>query len=300
MVKSTPPPRMLIALDGSAGAAETVKYVGKMPVLKSFELHLFSVFTKIPEIYWDLNIQPLLGGRMSDIRAWEVQNQKTIEDHLAKARERLVHEGFSKDRVKMTIKEKDVGVARDILGEASKGYMAVVVGRKGMSKLKDLVLGSIASKLLERVNFTPLIIVGRNPRPGKVILAFDGSENSMKMVDFAGQVLGRSGFESLLLHVIRPGDTEYIREAESSISERFQQAVGRLIQSGFSERQVKTRIITGARSRAETIVQTAKEGDYGTIMVGRRGLSKVMEFFMGRVSNKVVQLAKGQAVWVVS
>ena len=61
-----------------------------------------------------------------------------------------------------------------------------------------------------------------------------------------------------------------------------------------------TKIITGAHSRAGAIVQEAKQGGYGTIVVGRTGLSKVRDFFMGRVSNKVVHLAKENAVWVVS
>jgi nucleotide-binding universal stress UspA family protein len=292
--------KMLVALDGSAGAYEAVKYICGIPALQALDIRLFSVFTRIPERYWDLTMQPLLGDRMRDIRAWEVQNEKAIEGHLAKAKQRLVHEGFSEDRVKICVKEKQVGVARDILRETSEGYMAVVVGRRGMSKLKDLVMGSIASKLLEKVSFKPLIIVGRNPKAGKVLLAFDGSENGMRMVDFVGQTLGKSGLESLLLHVVRSSDRGYIQEAEAMMSQAFGQATSRLIQSGFPEGQLKIRIITGARSRAETIVKTAREEGYGTVVVGRRGLSRVTEFFMGRVSNKVVQLAKGQAVWVVS
>jgi nucleotide-binding universal stress UspA family protein len=292
--------KLLVALDGSAGGYETVKYISGIPAFQSLDIRLFSVFTKIPERYWDLTMQPLLGDRMRDIRAWEVQNEKAIEGHLVKAKQRLLREGFSEDRVKICVKEKKVGVARDILREASEEYMAVVVGRKGTSKLKDLVLGSIASKLLERVSFKPLIIVGRNPKAGKILLAFDGSENGMRMVDFVGQMLGESGLEPLLLHVIRGSDRGYIQEAEAMMSQPFEQATRRLIQSGFPEGQVKTRIITGVGSRAETIVKTAREGGYGTVVVGRRGLSRVTEFFMGRVGNKVVQMAKGLAVWVVS
>jgi nucleotide-binding universal stress UspA family protein len=300
MAGSRRPGKMLVALDGSAGGYEAVKYLCGIPTFQSLDIRLFNVFTKIPERYWDLTMQPLLGDRMRDIRAWEVQNEKAIEGHLAKAKQRLLHEGFSEDRIKICVKEKQVGVARDILREASEGYMAVVVGRRGMSKLKDLVLGSIASKLIERVSFKPLIIVGRNPKAGKVLLAFDGSENGIRMVDFVGQMLGKSGLEPLLLHVIRGSDRGYIQEAEAMISQPLEQATIRLIRSGFPKGQVKTRIITGAGSRAETIVKTAREGGYGTVVVGRRGLSRVTEFFMGRVGNKVVQLAKGQAVWVVS
>ena len=53
------------------------------------------------------------------------------------------------------------------------------------------------------------------------------------------------------------------------------------------------------QSRAGTIVDQARRGGYGTIVVGRKGVTRVEEFFMGRVSSKVLQLAKDMAVWVV-
>ncbi len=59
-------------------------------------------------------------------------------------------------------------------------------------------------------------------------------------------------------------------------------------------------MITGVSSRAGAIVEEAKRGGCGTIVMGRRGLSKVEEFFMGRVSNKVINLARDMAVWLVS
>ena len=69
---------------------------------------------------------------------------------------------------------------------------------------------------------------------------------------------------------------------------------------GFKDDDISTKTVTGALSRAGAIVHEAKQGGYGTIVVGRRGLSKVQEFFMGRVCNKVIQLAKEHTVWVVS
>ncbi|MFH1480427.1 MAG: universal stress protein, partial [Pseudomonadota bacterium] len=79
----------------------------------------------------------------------------------------------------------------------------------------------------------------------------------------------------------------------------FVKAEGRLLRSGFESRQVTNKIIQGVESRAAAIVQEAREGGYGTIVVGRRGVSMVKDFFIGRVSNKVIQLARDQAVWVV-
>jgi hypothetical protein len=41
-------------------------------------------------------------------------------------------------------------------------------------------------------------------------------------------------------------------------------------------------------------------GGYGTIVMGRKGYSEVGEFELGRVTNKVIQLAGTMAVWVVN
>ena len=74
----------------------------------------------------------------------------------------------------------------------------------------------------------------------------------------------------------------------------------RLKKAGLSDDQISSKIATGMTSRAKAIVEEAKKGGYGTIVVGRRGHSRVEEFFMGRVSNKVLQLAKKMAFWVVA
>jgi nucleotide-binding universal stress UspA family protein len=79
----------------------------------------------------------------------------------------------------------------------------------------------------------------------------------------------------------------------------FDEARRRLETAGFHGNQITTKVVTGTHSRAGAIVKEAKEGGFGTIVVGRRGLSKVQEFFMGRVSNRVIQLGKNHAVWVV-
>jgi nucleotide-binding universal stress UspA family protein len=81
---------------------------------------------------------------------------------------------------------------------------------------------------------------------------------------------------------------------------KFEEAITILTNSGFSQDRITTKLISGVGSRAGAIVEEAKRGGYGTIVMGRRGISKVEEFFMGRVSNKVINLARNLAVWVVS
>jgi len=70
-------------------------------------------------------------------------------------------------------------------------------------------------------------------------------------------------------------EKKFIDKAMRRIDNVFEEAKGKLVKSGFKKNQVTTKIITQAHSRAGAIVQEAKLGGYGTIVVGRRGLSKV-------------------------
>ena len=67
----------------------------------------------------------------------------------------------------------------------------------------------------------------------------------------------------------------------------------------FDPARIHQKIARGAGSPAHAIVEEAEKGKYDTILVGRRGLSKVEEFMMGRVSNRVIHMAKDKTVWVV-
>ena len=90
-------------------------------------------------------------------------------------------------------------------------------------------------------------------------------------------------------------------EARGEMGPVFDEARTRFINGGFDPNRITTKFIRGVSSRAGAIVEQAKLGGYGTIVVGRRGISKIEEFVMGRVSNKVIHLAKkGMAVWVIS
>jgi nucleotide-binding universal stress UspA family protein len=73
----------------------------------------------------------------------------------------------------------------------------------------------------------------------------------------------------------------------------------RLTAAGVSLDRITTQIVTGATSRAGSLVKEAAQSGYETIVMGRRGLSEVRDFSMGTVTNKVVQLATTHAVWVV-
>ncbi len=91
-----------------------------------------------------------------------------------------------------------------------------------------------------------------------------------------------------------------MHKAEKSTESVFEEASGYPEKAGFNSNHITTRMVTGVSSRAGVIIVEALKDGYGTIVVGRRGFSHVEEFFMGRVSNKVVQMTREIAVWVIT
>ena len=80
----------------------------------------------------------------------------------------------------------------------------------------------------------------------------------------------------------------------------FADATKRLLRAGLAPARISEKVLRGSSNPANAILEEAEAGGYDTIVVGRRGLSKVQEFFMGRVSNKIIQLAGDKTVWVIS
>jgi len=292
--------KMLLAVDGSENSLETVRYAARIPAFREMATVLYNVRSKIPEGYWDLEKNSSPAWRIGEARVWEKEHDKIIQGCMRKAENILKRAGFSEDSVKVKIHNRKSGFARDIAREAKEDYDGVLVGRKGMSNLKDLVLGSVATKLIEKISFIPILVVGKKPLTGSVLVALDGSDNATRAVDYVGKILGGSDYDAKLIHVIRSDNPEYVNERKMVMNGVFDEARGALITSGFNPDRIANKIITGARSRAAAVAQEAREGGYGTIVVGRRGLSRVRDFLMGRVSNKLIHLAKNQAVWVVN
>ena len=305
--------KILLAVDGSDRSFETVRYVAKIPPFHKMQVVLFYVYRGVPQNYSDLGKAPEFKQSVTSARAWEARQKEMLKEHSKKVTQILLNAGFPKEAVSVKIRHSKKGIARDIIKEANEGYDFIVVGRKSTGRIREIALGSVATKLVEKISFNTLVVVGKSVEPGKILLALDGSEGSMQAVDCVCATLGDcDACETELVHVIREDHTfhkdsrkiilknDSLKEAKKSIGAFFDEAKSLLIKSGFESDQISTEIITDAYSRAGAIVQEAEQGDYGTIVVARKGLSKVRDFFIGRVSNKIIQLARKKAVWVVT
>ena len=79
----------------------------------------------------------------------------------------------------------------------------------------------------------------------------------------------------------------------------FKEAQKRLESGGVSSKEIKAEFKPMEFNVADDILNFAETGRYGTIVLGRRGLSGAKKILLGSVSSKIVHYAKNCAVTVV-
>jgi nucleotide-binding universal stress UspA family protein len=298
--------KILIAVGTSDRTRDTVRYISQVWPLQNIEIVLFHVLRTVPEEFWDYQKEDRFPEQIHAIKAWAVRQQELAEEFMEEVCQILCNAGMPREAVTVTIHELKTDVPEDLIGESQLGYSAVVGGRFEESKWREIVLGRVATRLVERLAQTCVIVVGESPRPGKILIALDGSENSMRTVDYIGVMLQGSRIEVLLFHAIQTSGffqraeaaEEWLSEGKKRIEPAFEEASLKLIKAGFDSNRITT-LIKETSNRAGAIIEEAEQGGYGTIVIGRRGRSLVPDFLLGRVSNRVLHLAKKMAVWVV-
>lgn len=156
--------KVLIALDSSQGAWGAVKYVaeafGHSPGVQVTLLHVLS---GLPPAFWDdghILEEKEKASRQLMVAAWQKEQEQKWQGLVKKAHDRLTKGGVAKDAVVNKFHPKDYDVAEDILSVAAAGnFDTIVMGRRGLSLAKTLVLGSVTHKVAQGAKGCAVIIV---------------------------------------------------------------------------------------------------------------------------------------------
>ena len=88
-------------------------------------------------------------------------------------------------------------------------------------------------------------------------------------------------------------------EDEEKMGRFFAEATNLLVQVGVRPEQIKSKFGVKKGEIAPAILEEVELSHYETLVVGRRGLSRMREFFLGSISTELVREAQGCAVCVV-
>jgi nucleotide-binding universal stress UspA family protein len=156
--------KVVIALDSSEGAWGAVEYVAKaFGQTPGVQVTLLHVLSGLPPAFWDdghILDEKEKESRQRLVAGWQQEQEKKWQGLVKKAHDRLTKAGVPKDAVVNKFKPKDYDVAEDILTEAKAGnFDTIVMGRRGLSMAKTLLLGSVTHKVVQNAKSCAVIIV---------------------------------------------------------------------------------------------------------------------------------------------
>jgi nucleotide-binding universal stress UspA family protein len=146
----------------------------------------------------------------------------------------------------------------------------------------------------------------------KILVAIDNSENSLHVFDKALSLAKTSGTSLILFHVLSPFEDAYINPTPlnpSSIYPTFNTEFADYYLGLWEKlKQEKIQLLTSLCNQAKEsginakfaislghagrmICEKARDENADLIMIGRRGISGLSEFFLGSVSNYVLHYA---------
>jgi nucleotide-binding universal stress UspA family protein len=306
--------KILAAIDDSPHSRLAVDYAVRMKDL-------------VPELGFTLlHIQPPVSQFLVDEAKRSAQAQAELNramarnagaarDLLARYRDLMVRAGIAEAAIEVLAAPRNLGLAKDILDHAQNGlFDAILVGRRGISSVQQVFMGSVSTHLIQNSPVIPVWLVDGNVDSARVLAAVDGSESALRAVDHLAFMLSGNPQVKIRFFHVAPRLKDYCeidfgqkagggletllaQGDKRCMDDFFSAALAKLHAAGFRESQVETRTEATLVSVGETILKAAREGGFGTIVMGRRGMNK--SFFGGKVSHHVGQKLSGAALWLV-
>ncbi len=255
------------------------------------------------------------GLKQLDLKHMCQRHEDASRALLDKCKKSMIALGVNPEHIQDVTQPRKLGRAKDIIEYAQQGhYDAIVVGRRGISRLQETFAGSITSNLLEHSRIIPVWVIDGQVTSTRIMIAVDGSESSLRAVDHLSfMTAGNADIAITLFHVM-PRFSDFcpieIKEPTDKMAEILIQgnkrcidhfyalALQRFKEAGFQDNQIQLKMVECLHNIGSVIVEEARSGNYGTVVVGRRGGGNA--FFMGSVSRSVLAKSANCALWVVS
>lgn len=296
--------KILLATDGSVEAARAAQMAVTLTEKLGSELHVIQV-APMPESYSWTDATIVNPDLLEELRD---HAQANIREKLDKELEKIRDMGGEVAASHIVTGRPDaeiVGTAEDI------GADLVVLGSRGVGRLRRALMGSISTSVVRHARGSVLVVrdVGSavDRFPGRILLALDGSKEAFAAARFAAEISNTTGSELHVLYVLPTdeappyGPILLIEEWESSLQQakqearRFVDEQARRIEDECAK--VKDAHLVFGRPDKE-IVKLGEELEAGLIVLGSRGLHGVRRALMGSVSDSVVRHARGPVLVV--
>jgi len=151
---------ILVALDDSRNAMRAVQFVADT-FSPDNKITLLSVLDNTAALC-EMNspeLTPYFVSQQGSFCVLEDKKKSLVQDAIQKAKSVLTDAGFKPQNVTIKLITRKKGTAGDIVEESKSGYDIIVMGRRGISGIKEFLFGSISQKVLQLAKDVSVLIV---------------------------------------------------------------------------------------------------------------------------------------------
>lgn len=306
--------KIMIAVDDSRHSKNAVHYVARLAGrIGDLAYVLYTAQPMISQFLVDEARKKVASQK--ELKAVMERNAATALDLLESYRELMVGQGVDNARIQLVTQPRKLDIAKDTIEYAQQGrFDALVIGRRGISGLQELFMGSVSSNIAQNSKVIPVWIVGGDITPSRFLVAVDGSDYSLRAIDHLAFTLSAGADITLTFLHVRPKLKDYcaidfeateaealedlIRNGDKACIDNFYaHALSKLKEFGIGEDRIQTKTVAGSNNIGGAILKEVKEGNFDTVIMGRSGANK--SFFTGSVTNTVLNKISKGAVWLV-
>jgi len=152
--------KILVAFDDSKNAMRAVHFVAET-FSPDNKITLLSVLQNTAALC-EMNspeLTPYFESQQDSFCILEDKKKGLVEDAIEKAKSYLSEAGFNTRNITIKLIPKKKGIAGDIVAEANSGYDIIVLGRRGISGIKEFLFGSISQKVLQLAKDVSVLVV---------------------------------------------------------------------------------------------------------------------------------------------
>jgi len=314
MTQAYPFTRILIPYDGSPSAKKALEWAAHLAHAGGDDMEQVTLLRVIGGAYLARHIQnvDLRVTHMDEVPAWRRIRQHHLDHEIWP----LLEEGKRSLQEKGVVVPIETRVAEGKIGEEiirlaeEGGFTTIVMGRRGLSSVKGLLLGSVTRQVLSNSQKITIFVMGletvfNSECPiSPLLLPLDGSEPSLEAVRQGAVLAQRLKDDKLrltLLHVIdyvllgtsyAAGRAPLMKEGKKVLNNSR-----RIFEEAGFRGTVVEKLHAGDPSKV--IAKEAEDGHNTLILMGARGLSSLKRLVLGSVSGDVLYRVSRSVVGIV-
>lgn len=306
--------RILVSIDGSVVSSFILQYIGELFKNRqdiSFQLLTIVAAGSLPsEREWldELDLMSMMDPETG-------KRYAAAGQYMHMSVKQLQRYGIDPDRISTRVQLSKSGIAKDIMAETRANlYDALLIGRRGLSRLQELIIGSTSAAILEKCRDVPIWLVDSKASSSRFLVPVNGKCHTLRAVDHLCFIMKDNPaaeitlfYSDALLASGKTRDHKYCSEHAikawcqlytDAPDSHFQAPEQLLIENGFPAERIHRLQTSKGLYPSRQIVRQAMIDDYGTIVMGRRS-EEARKGIFGSVSGQVVGMAENTAVWLI-